>query len=95
MEITDRGYVEKLIDGMISDEQIGKVRVKMNQLVPYVKSVDDAIFGYLLGTITMGCLDHFLISHQRGPNPEEMDDLIRIEREKIPLIKSKIAQSFT
>jgi len=94
MELSDRDYVEKLIDALLMDQQVQNVRSRLNELRPYVHSVDDATFGYLLGEITVSCLDQWLINHHRKATVEEMTEMQRIVLEKIPRIKSQIAKTF-
>lgn len=93
MQNVDRGYVEQFIEKIISDEQIKVFKTEMTALTPYVKSVEDAIFGMVLGTTMTVCLDHYLIDYRRKATSEEKTEMLKVIFEKIPQIKLQIIKN--
>jgi len=89
-----RGSIEQYIDFALSDAQMLGYQRYIKTLKPYVKSIEDAVFGLVVGTIIASCLDQFILSYRRPPTPSEMDELQRIIKEKIPKIRSRILETF-
>ena len=83
-----RGFVEQYIEFALSDAQMLGYQRYVNTLKPYVKSIEDAILGLVVGTIIASCLDQIIIYNRGNLTPNQVDKLREIVKEKIPKIKS-------
>jgi hypothetical protein len=60
MEPELRGIVEQYVDFALSDAQMLGYGRYVNTLKPYVKSIEDAIFGLVVGMIVASCIDQII-----------------------------------
>lgn len=94
MQTELRGIVEQYIDFALSDAQMLGYRRYINDLKPYVKSIEDAVFGLVVGTIVASCIDQIIFYTRGKPTPNQLEKLREIVREKIPKIRSRVLETF-
>ena len=78
----------------ISDLNIQKLRDVIKVLGPFVRSKEDALFGYIIGstrTFMIGYTDKF---YNRMPSQAEHDELWKMLLERREEIVSKITREF-
>lgn len=94
MEPQIRGIIEKQIDLVLTDENLAVIRQMFESIKPYVKSIDDAALGCILGEIqtTMSSIYSFIL--HRPSTEQERIELVEIYARRIPEIKSRILQTF-
>lgn len=93
MEPAIRGYIEQLIDTILSDEYMVLTQLHIRNLKPYVKSLEDGAFGFILGTIVANCFASIFITRGRALTDDEMSEFVKIINEKIPRIRSRILET--
>lgn len=89
-----RRSMEDYIQVGISDLNIQKLRNVIKVLGPFVRSKEDALFGYIIGstrTFMIGYTDKF---YNRMPSQAEHDELWKMLLERREEIVSKITREF-
>lgn len=97
MEPAIRGIIEKMIDTCLTDEWLASAHQYMESLKPAVESREDALFGYILGTVINGISNVLNLETMLG-KPSSVDkvmEAIEIIKRRIPEIQSRIAETFT
>jgi len=88
-----RGIVEQYIDFALSDAQMLGYQRYVKTLKPYVKSIQDAVFGLVVGMIVTSCIDNVIFYTRGKPTPEQIDRVREIVKEKISKIKSRVLET--
>lgn len=90
MESSIRGMVENLIDDLTSEEGLVTAFAIFGEFKPIVKSEQDAVFGYILGSAISNLATNYHIIHNRLPNASESEKLRSLLLERANIIMSKI-----
>lgn len=93
-DILVRGFVEKIIDDQLSEENLAKNHEFFESLKPVVGNRRDAIFGYILGKVISKVEDFFIIL-QRKPTQIELIEAATATRNRFLRIQSRINETFT
>jgi len=94
LEASIRGVIEKSIDFLLSDENLVRLHQSFEGLKPHIKSKEDALFGFIYGTIIATVSDIYHMALHRRPTSEEFNEAVRLIEARLPLIKSKIMSTF-
>jgi hypothetical protein len=86
--------MEDCIKFGISDLNIHKLRDVIEFLSPYVKSKEDMLFGYLIGSIRTFMIGYTNKFYNRMPSLAEQNELWKMLFEHIEEIRSKITLEF-
>ena len=89
-----RGYIEKLIDSQLTNEQLSVSHKFFEKLQPAVADRRDAIFGCVIGAVFAQINDVFLLG-RREPTHEEIEEIGRAIKNRLLEIKSRINETFT
>lgn len=95
MEPSIRGLIEQSIDAVLSDASMQLLHIGFESLRPLVKSREDAILGYIFGNIISLISSYYTMLLRRTLTANEMSEMSRVLNDRLPLIKSRIAQTFT
>jgi len=90
-----RGTVEKVIDSLLSDENLAFSHAVFEALKPYVRSREDALFGCIYGYIVSTVSSIYTMVLRRTPTQEELNEAVNILQTRLPQIKSRIRATFT
>jgi hypothetical protein len=92
-----RGIIEQYIDFALSDAQMSGYQQYIDSLKPYVKSIEDAVFGLVVGMIIASCLDQMIfytrIYTRTVLTPEQIEKLRETILDKIPKIRSRVFET--
>ena len=89
-----RGVVEKFIDKLLSDKSLSTSRIIFDNMKPAIKNSDDAIFGYIYGTV-LGKLDAIYANFNRQPTDEEIKEIVNAIQKRTIEIRSRIYETKT
>lgn len=89
-----RRAMESIINIGISDLGIRKLRYIIEVLSPFVKSKEDMLFGYLIGSIRGAMIGYTDKFYSRIPTPAEQDELWKMLLERMVEIRSKLTREF-
>ena len=94
MESKMKKYMEGIIEIGTSDLGIQKLRNVIEILSPFVKSREDMLFGYLIGSIRSALIGYTDKFYSRYPSSAENDALWKMLLAQIEEIRSKITREF-
>lgn len=86
--------MEDIVNIGTSDLGIQKLRDVLEILSPLVKSKEDMLFGYLIGSIRGAMIGYTDKVYSRMPSLAEQDELWKMLLERIVDIRSKITREF-
>jgi len=89
-----RGYVEKLLDNQLTNEELGTSHNFFEVLKPAVKNREDAIFGYVIGFV-FGQVNNLFLLVGRKPTQEEIEEISKAFTKRFLEIRSRINETFT
>ena len=89
-----RGFVEKIIDKMLSVDSLSNTRIIFESMKPAIKNTDDAMFGYVYGNV-LGKLDSMYTTINRNPTKEEVDEIANAIQKRTMEIKNQIYNTKT
>ena len=89
-----RGFVEKIIDDQLSEQNLAKNHAFFEYLKPVVGNRRDAIFGYILGVVMTKVADFFVLL-KREATEIELIEAATATRKRFLEIKSRINETFT
>ena len=92
MEPSFRGMIEKDIDNLLAEEldDLKEVYAKHIQENFIVKSVEDVLFGWMLGMVHSDVDNWFLAKFHRNPTAEEIKEFWEIIVRRGPEIQTKV-----
>ena len=70
-----RGFVEKIIDNMLSVDSLSNTRIIFESIKSGIKNPDDAMFGYVYGNV-IGKLDSMYTVINRNPTKEDLHKIV-------------------
>ena len=94
MERQMRRSMDDIIEVGTSDLGIQKLRNVIEFFSPFVKSREDMLFGYLIGSIRGAMIGYTDKFYNRMPSPAEQDELWEMLVERMEEIRSKITREF-
>ena len=89
MEVTLRGLLEKEIDSLTEPETLTNVIEMFKVLFP-TKSMEDALFGFVVGAIYARFLSIVQIANRRIPSEDETKEYIEMIERRTMQIKGTI-----
>jgi len=94
MESKMKKNMEGIIEIGTSDLGIQKLRNVIKVLGPFVRSEEDALFGYLIGSIRSAMIGYTDKFYDRTPSQAEHDELWKMLLDQIEEIRTKITREF-
>jgi len=88
-----RGVIEQYVDFALSDAQMLGYQRYVNALRPYVKSIEDAVFGLVVGMIIASCIDQIIFYTRGKLTPNHIEKLQEIVMQKIQRIRSRVLET--
>lgn len=89
METTVRGLLEKEIDELITPITLEKLIMMFQKIFP-TKSMEDCLFGFIVGAIFTRALTIITIGENRELNNAETKELVELLERRTMEIKGKI-----
>ena len=93
MEPSLRGLVEKVLDGLLKDESLREISETLEHYKPLVKSKEDAMFGFILGSVRASLGLYTWSLYRRLPSETENQELTSMTHRRATEIRSKILLS--
>lgn len=90
-----RGIIEQTIDYAISDEQMSIYQQFFKTLKPYVQSQEDAVFGFVVGSVITSIINFFFTVFRKKLTPNEIEETRRIIYRRIHEIRSRVLVTLT
>ena len=88
-----RGLLEMTIDNFLTEKSLESSIGIMRHFKPFIKSEEEAIFGYMIGILQSLNLTNIVTKYNRLPNKNEINTFGNIIESKAPYIKSKIREA--
>ena len=89
MEPQIRGSIEKLLDDYLTTDQLTAFLLVLKEIQPSVNSIEDAIFGYIIGATQGAFVAMYHQKHNRTPDESERAVFLTILGRRAAEIKSK------
>ena len=89
METELRGLIEKEIDSLIVPETLEKLVVWFQTMFP-IKSMEDSLFGFIVGTIFSRFLTITAVGTQGLPNDAQVKEFMELIERRTMEIRGKI-----
>jgi hypothetical protein len=93
MEPTIRGLVEKYLDEMLTNESLQEMSKTIDHYRPIIKSKEDAMFGFILGSVRLSLALYVWSLYRRLPSESENQELTSMTHKRAMEIRSKIVSS--
>lgn len=90
LEETVRGEFEKFIDRQLDFEVLSNYSHLLEEYKPLVKSIEDAMFGFIIAAVLKEFVDYCVHKENRYPNEAEKKEINDILKRRAPEIQSKI-----
>ena len=93
MEPLLRGIVEKCIDEILKTESLNDLRNTIEDFKPFIKSKEDAMFGFIISYIRVSASLYSWSLYRRLLTLEENIELTRMTHEQAIRIRSRILET--
>lgn len=93
MEPTIRELIEKYLDEMLKNENLQELSETIEHYRPIVKSKEDAMFGFVVGSVRLSLALYVWSLYRRLPSESEKQDLTSMTHKRAMEIRSKILSS--
>lgn len=93
LEFRFRGMIEEFIDQELKNETLSNTWEYLKLFQPIVKSRQDVLFGYIIGSIITRWTDHFIMVYHREATGEERNEILDLINRRASDIKSRILET--